>query len=62
MNNIIAIIKELCELEERTRELKGQFDYEIADDFRVADGLAEELSDARSHLVRALQIAAEAMR
>lgn len=61
MNNIIAIIKELGELEERTRELKDQFDYEIADDFRVAVGLAEELSAARSHLVRALQIAAEAL-
>ena len=62
MNNIIAIIKELCELEERTRELKGQFDYEIADDYRVANDLDEELSAARRHLVRALQIAAEALR
>ena len=62
MNNIIAIITELGELEERTRELKGQFDYEIADDFRVADGLAEELSAARNHLIRALQIAAAAMK
>lgn len=62
MNNIIAIIKELCELEERTRELKGQFGYEIADDFRVANDLAQELNAARKHLVRALQIAAAAMR
>lgn len=61
MNNIIAIIKELGELEERTRELMGQFDYGIAAGYRVANGLAEELSAARSHLVRALQIAAESM-
>lgn len=62
MNNIIAIITELGELEERTRELMGQFDYEIADDFRVANDLAQELNAARKHLVRALQIAAAAMR
>ena len=62
MNNIIAIITELGELEERTRRLMGQFDYEIADDFRVASGLSQELSDARSHLVRALQIAVAAMK
>ena len=62
MNNIIAIITELGELEERTRRLMGQFDYEIADDFRVASDLAEELSAARNHLVRALQIAAAAMK
>ena len=56
MNNIIAIIKELGELEERTRELMKHADS------RVADGLYQELSAARDHLVRALQIAAESMR
>ena len=56
MNNIIAIITELGELEERTRRLMGQADY------RVADGLYQELSAARDNLVRALQIAAESMR
>lgn len=61
MNNIIAIIKELGELEERTRELIDQFDYRIATDYSVASGLSKELSAARNHLVRALLIAAEAM-
>lgn len=61
MNNIIAIITELGELEERTRELMGQFDYGIAADYRVASGLSQELSAARNHLVRSLQIAAESM-
>ncbi len=56
MNNIIAIITELGELEERTRRLMGQADY------RVANDLAQELNAARNHLVRALQIAAEAMK
>ena len=56
MNNITAIIKELGELEERTRRLMGLADY------RVANGLYQELSAARDHIVRALQIAAEAMK
>ena len=62
MNNIIVIITELGELEERTRELMGQFDYGIAADYRVASDLSQELNAARDHLVRALQIAAAAMK
>ena len=50
MNNIIAIITELGELEERTRELMGQFDYGIAADYRVASDLSQELNVARDHL------------
>lgn len=47
MNNIIAIITELGELEERTRELMGQFDYGIAADYRVASDLSQELNTPR---------------
>lgn len=59
MNNIIAIITELGELEDRARKLTERAEAEVGR--KAADGLYREISTAQAHLVRALQIAAEAM-